>query len=151
MLGKALSLVVVAALVAAGVVHASTPTRVWVGQIARGGDLSFLRAGNRIRNVQAELPVTCANEGEATQRESKQQIGFEKVLRIAARGRIRTTQRYDGTTERWTLTLAGTVGATRARGTMTWSYESASTGYSCAGKGSSRWTARRDRPVADPF
>ena len=151
MLGKALSLVAVAALVAAGAVQASTLSRVWVGHTARGGDLGFLRAGNRIHRVQAELTVTCTNEVESTQRDSTEQIGFDKILRIGARGRIKTTQRYDSSSERWTLTLTGTVGATKARGTITWTYESASAGYSCVGKGSSRWTARRGRPVADPL
>jgi hypothetical protein len=151
-LGKALSLFAVSALVAAGAAEASTLSRVWFGHTARGGDLSFLRAGKRIHRVQVELPVTCTNEVESTSRDSTVQIGFDKVVRTGADRRIHTTQRYDSSLEHWTLTFDGTLGATKARGKLAWTYErSSSDATICRGKGSSRWTARRGRAVADPF
>jgi hypothetical protein len=143
--GKALSLVVVIALVAAGAVQASTTGRSWVGHTARGGNLDFVKAGKRINHVRAEVEVTCTNEVEGSSRDTTEYLSFEKIVRIGRGGRVRTTAQYDAPTERWTLTFAGTVGTAKARGTITWRYESARDGNSCVGKGSTRWKARPDR------
>jgi hypothetical protein len=148
---KAIASALAFALIAAGAAQGSTLSHVWIGKTSRGGNMSFLRAGNRIHRVLAEVNVTCINNVESTRRDTTEQLGFDRIVKVTRGGRINTTKRYSSSFVSWTLTLTGTVSATKARGRISWTYENSSAGYSCRGRGSSRWTARRDRAVADPF